>query len=281
METNKISMFAFFSELVDEKGIETAADIVKSYGFTGVEFIFGIGANTVIPSVKTAQIYKEALDRRCLTVPCVSCGCSLIKETSPNAKDHTVIKKLCECVDFAKSLGAPLLHHTLYVEIDKHPSFGYEDSIDAVLDAAEEVAKYAERAGVKIIYEPQGFVFNGKERFLEFYGEMKKRSKNVGICFDVGNTYWVDEEPYELLDSVIKDVLHVHLKDYSINDNSTYKTLSGVGIEEVHIGEGEIRLQEMTRKLTECGYSGFFSVEDATGASFEKKFDSAKNIINH
>lgn len=282
MANEKISIFAWFSNLVYERGIEYAADLVKECGYRGVEFFPSekMGATAFSPA--TAVDYKKALDARGLVTVCVSCGVSLIKEDSPDVIDMNTVKKLCEYVDFAEAIGARLLHHTLYFRIDKKPEFHYDDAYAAILEGARLVAEYAEKHGVRIIYEPQGWLFNGKKGFLRFYNDIKSLTKNVGICLDVGNTYWVDEDPLEITELLSDEIFHVHIKDYAIGDGlSDKKTLSGLSIREVPIGSGMIPIPDILRILKKNGYSGFYSIEDSTDTTMKKKCQAMMNIFEN
>lgn len=277
---NKIAFYAGFNDFLREHGAEEAAKLTKKYGFSGVEFLF-MARDGEIPTKETAQKYKRALEAEGLEVACVSCGASLVKAEAPSVTDMNTIENLCKAVDFAKAVGSNLFHHTLYLNVWQPPVFGYYDAYKAIVNGAELVANYAASRGMTVIYEPQGWFFNGCEGFLKFYREIKLRCKNVGICFDVGNTYWVDEEPSAFLEATIDDVFHVHIKDYIIDDKtSEYKTRSGRYIKEVPVGQGEIKLIDLITKLKDSGYSGYYSNEDATDTQIEKKFNLVYNLLN-
>ena len=266
---NKIALYGDFYNIRKTRGTEAAIEHAANYGYQGVEFLFGVNE---IPSVSAGERYKALLNVKNLTVACVSCGASLVKENSPSTTDFTCIENLYRCIDFTKSVGSKLFHHTLYVDLKENPGIKYEDMYDAVVYGAELVANYAKERGITVIYEPQGWFFNGYNGFLTFFRDIKTRCKNVGVCFDVGNTYWVDEEPYRLFEAVKHDVMHTHIKDYTIGGaSSEYKTISGRDIKEVTIGRGQIRLDVIFDGLSKIGYSGFYSIEDVTDVSPEEK----------
>ena len=280
MKTYKISLFAGFSDLVKEHGIDYAADLAKKCGFTGVEFFINADSRSKLPSPKDGAEYKRALDARNMAVACVSCSGSLVTPALPEFTHDYTVENLCQCVDFASAVGAPLLHHTLYCRIDRPPEFKYVDAYDAVIEGAQTVAKYAKKKGVKIIYEPQGWFFNGQYGFMKFYREMKSRTDNVGVCFDVGNTYWVDEEPYDLLDCLKNDIVHVHFKDYVLDgEDCGRRTFAGRPIKQVPIGKGQIDIRRIAKALKKFGYDGFFSVEDSTDTAIEEKLRATLDII--
>lgn len=275
----KISFYAGFGELIQRLGIKTAAKTIKEYGFDGVEFLF-MAEGDGIPSTEIAKEYGAALEENGLVTACVSCGASLVKASSPTVTDTVTVENLCRGVDFTGAVGSKLFHHTLYLNVWEPPTFNYDDAYEAVLKGAELVADYAKEQGITVIYEPQGWFFNGCRGFSDFYNKIKQNHDNVGVCYDFGNTCWVDESPLDFLEQVKGDVLHAHIKDYVIGgEEAEYKTLSGNYIKEVTVGSGELPLSEITASLKELGYHGFFSIEDATGESVTKKLCAVKDLL--
>ena len=267
----KISLFAYFSDLVNEKGINEAARQVSECGYTGVEFLY---TEDSIPSVRVGEEYRAVLEEKRLAVPCVSCFASLVKDSSPLIPDKKSIEALKRCADFTHAIGAKYMHHTVYPCMNKSAALAYDDVIKAVLDGCSEVAEYAKGVGVTVLYEPQGLVFNGKCGFVNFYKEMKHLTGNVAVCFDAGNSYWVGEHPFPILEKIKQDVVHVHLKDYS-------PLLDGGGNpKEVALGDGSVNISELVKELLAIGYDGFFSVEDATDISIEEKYKRTAEIIS-
>ena len=267
-----ISLFAYFTDLVNETGIENAAERVRECGYTGVEFFY---TEASVPNVEKANEYREALAKYKLTVPCVSCYADVIKQLANGEPDRSAIDALKRLADFTSALGAKYLHHTVYPRLDKTNALAYADVIDSALKGCAEVAEYAKAVGVTVIYEPQGLVFNGKAGFTDFYLRLKAMTDNVAVCFDVGNPYWVGEEPFELLEAIKTDVAHVHLKDYKDAPSDT----EGYCPTEVPIGNGAIDINRIAKTFREINYDGFFSVEDATNTPIEEKCKLAKTKL--
>ena len=268
----KISLFAYFTDLVNEIGIENAAKRICECGYTGAEFFY---TEACVPTVEVAKEYRRVLDEAELTVPCVSCYADIIKQFSDNAPDRSAIEALKRLADFTSALGAKYLHHTVYPCMDKSNALAYDDVIDAAVMGCAEVAEYAKSIGVTVIYEPQGLVFNGKSGFTGFYRRLKGLTDNAAVCFDVGNPYWVGEEPFDLLVETLNDVVHVHLKDYKAAPSNDV----GYSPEEVPLGSGAIDMRRIAKELAAIGYDGFFSVEDATDTPIEEKYKLAKAKI--
>ena len=267
----KISLFAYFTDLVNEIGIENAAERVRECGYTGVEFFY---TEAGVPTVEAAKEYRAALGKAQLAVPCVSCYADIIKDFTDGTPNRSAIEALKRLSDFTSALGAKYLHHTVYPCLSKNGALAYEDVVDAALMGCAEVAEYAKSVGVTVIYEPQGLVFNGKDGFTDFYRRLKSMTDNVAVCFDVGNPYWVGEEPFDLLETIKADVAHVHLKDYKRPPSDDDYTP-----EEVPIGSGAIDMSRIVKTIQGIGYNGFFSVEDATDTPIEAKYNLAKATI--
>lgn len=272
-------MFATFPDMLREKGIEVAVTYAKGCGFSGVEFFYSTGPQTPFPSEKEIIIYKNILNKERIEAPCISCCVSLVRDDSPYEVDEDAVRFLCKRVRLAYELGAPYVHHTLYFRMKR--GLDSERLMAACLEGAKRVAEYAGGLGVAILYEPQGFYFNGMCGFSKFYDSIKALTPNVGICADIGNTYWVDEEPYELLQKYASDIKHVHIKDYVMGGDSTQdKTRGGTPISEVEIGCGVVELARFAEILKSVDYQGYISLEDNSPAPHAEKTARTMSLLN-
>ena len=274
----KISLFAGFNDLVSQIGLDKALEFIHASGFVGVELFF---TSDNIPTISVAEEYLAAARAHGLDIACVSCYTpSLIDKNNPSRVDTSAVSALKECALITRAAGAKYLHHTVYSDLSKPLSLSYDDIYDASLEAAVEIAEFAKSIGVTILYEPQGFYFNGKRGFLRFFNAVSERTDNVAVCFDVGNPLWVDESPIDILNAVKDRVVHVHIKDYEVSEDSADKTLGGRGIREMPVGDGSVPIAEAIRILIDNGYDGFFSTEDSTPTEVTEKFSRVVNIIN-
>jgi sugar phosphate isomerase/epimerase len=169
------------------------------------------------------------------------------------------------------------VHHTLVTRLSGGRE-RFESVFTQVKDAVSEITDYARNQGITVLYEPQGMLFNGYEGYSRLLDFMLPKHSNVGVCLDIGNTLWVDEDCYALAERYAHSIKHVHLKDYLLDTkDATYRTLSGRSIKEVALGKGVVDLGRVFDILIRANYSGCVSVEDNSGSSFE---DTAKNAIN-
>ena len=259
------SMYSGFSSLLKTHGIECAASLAASLGFSSVEFIDIIGAGSpTFQNTDQAILARNILHKHALSVSCYSVGINLVNIESGIQKNPAAIAELKRIADIAASLGSPYLHHTLFVNLTlPHNSPSFDEMLYPVVDAAVEVAGYCKNLGVSCIYENQGMYFNSVCNFRRFFHLMKSYCDNVGVCGDVGNSLFVDEEPFPFFETFVDDIKHVHLKDYKKTEHiRELKSRGGTYLENVPIGTGDIDIASCLKTLKKHGYSGAFSMED-------------------
>ena len=262
----KFSMYSGFSPRINSLGPERAADSAASLGFSGVE-LFCVAKKEYMMSLEDAAKYKNIFSERGLSVACYSAAGSLARYDNIDEVNEDVLSCMLHCVEVAAALGSKNFHHTLFFSLEpEHSHFDFERIYKTVLPAAKKIAARAAELGVTVLYEPQGFYFNGLESFSRFFDEMLKEYSNVGVCGDVGNSLWVDEPVYEIFKKYINYIPHVHLKDYILGDpedmpDVKQRTRSGRAIKDVPIGAGEIDLKRIFTMLKGVNYSGFVSLE--------------------
>jgi len=95
------------------------------------------------------------------------------------------------------------------------------------------------------------------------------KSDNLKVYYDVGNSLYIDSEPYEEISKLDKRIACVHLKDIKdgervgkgipsmvTGDLSIFKTKSNV-----NIGKGQLDYGRIKKKLEEIGYIGNCIIE--------------------
>ena len=275
-------MFARFMDVLNEKGIREAARYAHALGHKGVELFFPCHDGAAIPASDERKKYKAALVGEGLNVSCVSCYANLVSESCHDKADKGTLSALFECVDLAADVGSPYLHHTLYCNMNDE--LEYDAILSFIIEGARSVADYARGRGITVLFEPQGFYFNGIEGFGKFYSQLKELCTNVGVCLDVGNPLWVDEEPYEFTKRYINDIKHVHLKDYVItpfDQDSRHHTRGGKAIVECEIGAGVIDIARILRMLDDADYSGYLSFEDNSEGDLDARTARTITLINN
>jgi len=259
----KCVMYTHFDKLVYEKGFREALRIAKSIGFSGIEIIdCAITPDgMMIPSIEVAKEYRRILAEEEMTVACYSVGITLFQTT-------IAVEGLKIHADYAATIGAPYLHHTLCMRSaidDDAPS--YDEVFFDVLPRAIEVADYCKTLGMTCIYEDQGHYFNGVENFGRIYRAIKEKCENVGVCCDFGNILFADCHVQPFIKAFLTEIKHVHFKDYHmtpVKDNRKghwHTTRGGNYLIGVPTGEGAVDFESGLHLLKKAGYDGFFAFE--------------------
>ncbi len=156
--------------------------------------------------------------------------------------DHTI-----NCIKFAKELGAK----NISVE-PGGPSSGslYRDKQkEMFVDGLNKVLPFAEENGIRILVEPEpGLLLETSSDFLDLVKNFS--SKYIGLNFDIGHFYCVDEDPAKLVFKLRDYFHHVHFAD--IKDRVHNHLIPGLG---------SIDFRQVLQALKETRYDGFITIE--------------------
>ena len=272
-----LTAYAGMREAIAKYGVKKAFNLARVCSYESVELLFIAHECTDI--CERAREYNEAIADSGIGVQCISCYVDLLTDEGTDPVSHTALEAVKRCIDLAQAIGCPLVHHTLVTRLSGGQD-GYRDALPHALRAAEEIAAYAEKCGITVLYEPQGMLFNGLYGYSGFFDKMLAHRDNVGLCLDVGNPLWVDEDCYALTEKYAHRIRHVHLKDYRLDtDDTRYRTASGRTITEVPLGTGIIDLGRVLSILTRTGYTGTLAIEDNSGADFETTAHNALTVV--
>jgi sugar phosphate isomerase/epimerase len=165
------------------------------------------------------------------------------------------------CVDLAAELGAGVV--SIWSGAAPDGSTGDGPRADApdrarealwqrLADGVARVLARAERAGVRLAFEPEpGMFVERPAGFAELRRRLGAAGERLGLCLDVGHSIVTRDVP---VDAAIRrhaaELVHVHLDDARAGEH-------------VHrmFGEGELDLAATLRALTEIGYTGMAAVE--------------------
>ena len=273
--TERLTAYAGVREIIAEKGIKCTFKLAKAQGYNGIELLYIDKECEGLSSLY--QEISEAMKESEIKVECISCFTDVVTKVAPYTVVNASLDAVKECIDLAAKIGCPYVHHTLVTRLtgDKRD---YDAIFPSAISAASEIAEYAKYRGITVLYEPQGMLFNGFDGYSRLMDTMLKNHVNVGMCLDIANTLWVDEECYALAEKYAALIKHVHVKDYVLDsEDKTYRTMGGRAIKEVALGKGIIDLGRVFDILTRTGYNGYISVEDNSGADFAM---TAKNSIS-
>ncbi len=260
----KFSSYTQFMSDFQQKGIEYAADHAKSCGFEGVEFIdMDTMSKSILVDRFSAKEIKSVLKKHQLQVVCYSAVTDLV-----NCNDADFDYKIKRVIDFAAELGVSQFHHTI---LPKHKSqdrktYSYENIFEIVVERACKLADYCKSKSITVLYEPQGYYFNGVCGLGRLFQAVKSNCDNVGFCADTANSCFVDENSIDVFKAFQQDIKHVHIKNFGYSEKAQkcrkcYHSLGGISFCETALLGGFIDIKQCLSVIKASGYDGFFSME--------------------
>ena len=269
----KFANYSVFSTDLHRFGIDFALEHTEKLGFNAIEWIdVSLDENRRIKSTDEAKELSRKISDKGFDTACYS----LLVNLQAPEQDKT-IDGVYRHIEYAAIMGFPFVHHTVV------PGYNYSEAtkpisemISLVADGAEKIAKRCNEYGITCLYEPQGLYFNGVAGLAPLLTEMKKRATNVGVCGDVGNCLYVDDDPVTVFEAFAPEILHVHMKDYTVRaekgDNPTTKpSRGGRWLTISEIGAGDIDLVGAMRALKNVDYDGAFALEVAGDDDFMRR----------
>jgi sugar phosphate isomerase/epimerase len=157
--------------------------------------------------------------------------------------DHTR-----RALTLAKELGAPCI--TTEPGGPVEPGQTWSAALRLFVEMIKPVAEHAEKEGVLLLVEPEpGLLIETADQFLEFMQHID--SPAVGMNFDIGHAYCVNDEPAETIPRVAKYIRHFHLED--------------IAATRVHHhlvpGAGAIDFAPVLRAIEAMHYNGWVTIE--------------------
>ena len=276
MKPKQLCMYAFFTDILRRESAAEAARFAKECGFSAFEILEAVrpGAKFLFADHDAAKQARAQMDAHGVRCACYSVSINILSDVLGPDQNQSGVEVLKRAADYACMLGSPFLHHTL--TIGYQPPDGTVQTVQDILpDLVERaclVAAYANRLGLKVLYEPQGFYVNGLDGFSAFYSEIKARGYDVGVCGDTGNSLYAGCDPVAFFKEYATEICHVHLKDLHIEDQTLNRQTTtasrrwdvirdGRFITEALLGQGMVDLDACLQALHEVGYRGTYSLE--------------------
>lgn len=182
-------------------------------------------------------------------------------------KRSAALKEITDAIPVAKALGVKVIR-VFSGNLTEHVT--YEAALDWIVEGLGEAAAQAQREGLTLCLENHGKLAGSGVQVKTILDRVN--SPALKSTFDTGNFLLVDEEPLKALDVLLHEVAHVHFKDFRSQDDGRYKSLSGKAFEGVALGQGDVDLQTIVKRLKEIGYTGAYVLE------FEGPGDEAEGI---
>lgn len=158
----------------------------------------------------------------------------------------------------AVTLGAPLV----MIPTGARPDLDRDEFRQRWIDALAEIAPWAREAGVILTVEnfpgvASAFVTSGD------FAQAKMHVPDLKLTFDNGNAAG-GEDPVESFMACAADVVHIHLKDWTVRDSPApgyHAMLNGRYFRPALIGEGDMPTVACWQAFRQAGYSGYINVE--------------------
>jgi sugar phosphate isomerase/epimerase len=158
--------------------------------------------------------------------------------------NHTI-----NCIDLASQLGAKNISIEPGGPILQNENLPSEYALQLFKQGIQDVLPHAEKNKVKILIEPEpGLLLENSKQFLDFIKSLD--SKYLGLNFDIGHFYCVNEDPASLVFILQDYIEHVHMAD--IKDRVHYHLIPGLGT---------IDFQSVFKSLKDIDYDGYITVE--------------------
>ena len=247
--------FSFSTNAYRNFSIEDSIESISSAGYSAVELM--CDEPHAFPPLSSDKInsIKNALKENQMTISNLNgfmmCAIEDFHHPSWIEKDQRYRQKRIEhtknCIDLAKQLGAT----TVSTEPGGPPSgVSREEELDIFEQGLKEVLPIAEKNEIKILIEPEpGLSIENSSQFLEFISRFS--SDYIGLNFDVGHFFCVDEDPADLIISLKEHIKHVHLED--IAESREHQHLVP--------GTGAIDFSRIFNALSEINYDGYVTIE--------------------
>jgi sugar phosphate isomerase/epimerase len=156
--------------------------------------------------------------------------------------EHTI-----NCIRLAKKIGAK--------NLSTEPGGPTAASTDSHLEklffgGLSKVTKTAEEEDIMVLVEPEpGLLLENSHQFKRFMKNFS--SDHIGLNFDIGHFYCVNEDPAELVYELSDYVRHFHLADIATNRVHNH----------LIPGKGSIDFRSVFDAMDDIGYRGFVTVE--------------------
>lgn len=157
--------------------------------------------------------------------------------------DHTI-----RTLTLAKELGAPCI--TTEPGGPLEPGASWSQALKLFVEMLKPVIEHAEKEKVLLLIEPEpGLLIETADQFLEFMGHI--HSDYVGLNFDIGHSFCVNDDPATTIPRVAKYIRHFHLEDISATRVHHHLVP----------GEGAIDFQAAIKAIRAMNYKDWITIE--------------------
>ena len=255
----KKQQLAFSTNAFKRYSLEDSVREIAKVGYSGVEILCDV-PHAYPPNFGNGQI-------KSLRSTLASCGLQISNlnaftlyaigdvyrpswiEDDVHARDLR-IQHTIDCIRLAKELGAKHLSTEPGGPVMVPLHDVDQNKLEIFLTGLARAADVAEEQDVKLLVEPEpGLLIENSRQFKRFMEKID--SDHIGLNFDIGHFYCVNEEPAKLVHDLSDYISHFHLAD--IASNRVHNHLIP--------GLGSIDFRPIFDAMDDIGYAGFVTVE--------------------
>ncbi|MBC2711701.1 MAG: sugar phosphate isomerase/epimerase [Desulfosarcina sp.] len=156
--------------------------------------------------------------------------------------DYTI-----RCIRLAEALGVPTISTEPGGPVN---GMSRETAMDLFMDGLAKVVPHALDCGVTLLIEPEpGLLIQTSDEFIDLVRSFG--SDGIGLNFDVGHFYCVNEDPCLKIAELRPYIRHFHLEDIPFNREHRH----------IMLGEGGINIPMVLKQIQAIGYEGYVTVE--------------------
>lgn len=184
-------------------------------------------------------------------------------------KDRAAVETLKGQIDIAHRLGAPLIRCDLSTwgrSPEDNVIENFQRDLPWLIEVCRELADYAANYGMTLTVENHGTYINGGDRVRQLILSVGR--PNFRCTLDVGNAICVDEDPQVCMTALLPFASTVHFKDFYLRDDDLLlgesgwlKTNGGRYFRGSIVGQGELPVAKLMKRLKESGYDGDVCIE--------------------
>ena len=192
-----VSSYSFTRYIASGKLTQlTVLDKAKELGFDGIEY--ATDKPTIEPYVAQIAQRSRELD---LPIACYLTGADFV-----NRDFEAEVARVCEEVDMAAALGAPMMRHDTTWSFPAGATF--EDILPIISEGCRRVTEYAKTKGIRTLVENHGTLVQDSARVVALYRAVG--NPNFSLLADMGNFMCADENSAVAMGNVLPYAAHIH-----------------------------------------------------------------------
>ena len=211
--------FAFSTNAYRNYSIEESIDSISKAGYSAIEIM--CDTPHAYPPISDEKILsiKKSLEKNDMEISNLNgfmmCAIQDFHHPSWIEEDSSFRQKrinhTINCLELANKLGVK----TVSTEPGGPPTKSTNhDQLELFARGINDVIPIAEKNNVKLLIEPEpDLLIEKSSQFIDFISRFD--SKYLGLNFDIGHFFCVNEDPAEHIKTLAKFISHIHLEDIS------------------------------------------------------------------